>query len=153
MAAMAKAEIAFGAEQDYVRPAWRRPIDEALATPGGPEAMAAALYRLLPSLQEEAREEAVFEMVALLPDDNYGMARTLLLDTSTSPAVFSVLLVDLQHRTDELKLPLLAQIAQQLPPREGVIEVLQKSLPELQVSDRALWSDAVAAHLARKKAR
>jgi len=152
MAAMARAEVAFAAEPHDVSPEWRRAIDEALGTPGGAEAMASALAALLPRLPDEAREEAVFEMVALLSDENYGPARKLLLNPATSAAVFAVALEDLARRPESLRLPLLAQIAMQHPQRAGVLELLRAALPQAAGGIVLAWPEVVSAHLARQRA-
>jgi hypothetical protein len=111
VAAMARAEMAMAADEDGAAPAWRTQIDEALGVAGGPEAMAEALYRLLPGLPPEGQEEAAFEMVALLGSDNYTLARNLLLSASTPPGVWSVVLDDLEGRPDSLRLPVLRELA------------------------------------------
>jgi hypothetical protein len=119
MAAMGRAQLALAADEDGAVPAWRTQIDEALGVAGGPEAMAEALYRLLPGLPPEGQEEAAFEMVALLGSDNYTLARNLLLSASTPPGVWSVVLDDLEGRPDSLRLPLLRELAD--GPRQGQV--------------------------------
>jgi len=107
-------------------PDWHEKINGVLNASGEAPAADTAeqLAQMLPSLPTEGQVEAALNVVALLQDSDYGLARDWLLQPTLPPPVMEVFFEDLLLRPNTLRLPLLAEVAA-VPGHPRTVEAAQ----------------------------
>ena len=124
---------------------WETKIDTVLTADTDDLQKAQKILELLPQLPEEGQEEAAEHLANLLPDDQYAAARQLLTNVKTSEGVQDALLSDLLNRPNELKLPVLLEIARasEHPRAEEAKEFLELYLENDFGTDWGKWEQAM----------
>ena len=128
---------------------WENKIDTILTADTDDLQKAKKILELLPQLPEEGQEEAAEHLANLLPDDQYAAARQLLTNVKTSEPVLDALMSDLLNRPNELKLPLLLEMARNAehPKAEEAKEFLELYLEKDYGADWGQWEQAMKAWL------
>jgi hypothetical protein len=90
---------------------WEQKVDAILTSEAENPAKAQQILELLPKLPEEGQIEAAQHVANLIPDENYASAAQLVTNALTPQAVLDVLIGDLLNRPNNLKLPLLLDVA------------------------------------------
>lgn len=98
---------------EEVVPFWHEKINEVLNASGeGPaKNTAEQLAQMLPTLPVEGQVEVALNLVALLQDSDYELARYWLLQPTLPLPVMEVFFEDLLLRPNTLRLPLLSEVA------------------------------------------
>jgi hypothetical protein len=128
---------------------WENKIDTVLTADTDDSQKAKKILELLPQLPEEGQEEAAEHLANLLPDDQYAAAGQLLTNLKTSEPVMDVLMSDLLNRPNELKLPLLLEMARipEHPRAEESKDFLELYLEKDYGADWGQWEQAMKAWL------
>ena len=100
-----------GAADTRVIAGWEDRIDELLKADTASADKAQRLIELYPRLPEEGQVEAAQHLANLLPNEEYAPLGRYLADPKTSAGVLAVLMADVLNRPNELKLPLLLEVA------------------------------------------
>jgi hypothetical protein len=91
---------------------WEQQVDEILTSDDDTTVKAQKLTELYPKLPEDGQIEAAQHMANLLPDDQFvTSAGPLITNALTPQAVIDVLIGDMLNRPNQLKLPLLLEVA------------------------------------------
>jgi hypothetical protein len=99
-------------EDEFEEP-WEAPINALLDSDDENDVVARKLATLAPTLPLEGQVEAIQHMVNLLDDEQYALARNMVLNPGLHPDVSEVLFSDVLDRPNDVKMPvLLALLAQ-----------------------------------------
>jgi hypothetical protein len=90
---------------------WENRIDDILRLESEPSTAGKRLMELLPQLPADGRVEALEHAANLIGDEDYAPLGRLLSDPKTSEEELEILMRDVLNRSNELKLPLLLQVA------------------------------------------
>jgi hypothetical protein len=133
---------------------WEIKIDHVLQANADESQTAQMLINLLPTLPPEGQEEAAQHISNLVLDKDYAKIAPLVKNPSLSEDVLDVFVTDLMNREDEVKLPILLDIAKlpNHPHHEEAITDLQIFLDEDYGKDWAKWDAAMKSYLKRQAA-
>ncbi len=125
---------------------WQQQLDAILRTHLDNADKARQLLDLYPSLVEEAQVETAAHIANLLPDSDYPAFGSYLADTNTPAPVLDILMADIRHRPDSLKLPLLLEVARMPdhPKSADAKDLLSTYLDHDYGADWNLWQQKVA---------
>jgi len=90
---------------------WEKQLDEILSSSEDTAVQAKQFVALIPRLPVEGQVEAAQHAANLISDEAYADLGKILVDPATPETVVDVLLADLLDRPNNIKLPLLLQIA------------------------------------------
>jgi hypothetical protein len=109
------------------------------------------LLEVLPNLPEDAQTEAAAHIANLLPDADYAPLGSYLSNTNTPADVLDVLMADLRHRPNWLKLPWLLAVAQmpEHPKAADARELLETCLDQDYGNDWDVWRAKIAEAIKR----
>jgi hypothetical protein len=96
-------------EDEFEEP-WEAPINALLDSDDENEVVARKLATLAPTLPLEGQVEAIQHMVNLLDDEQYELARSMVLNAGLHPDVREVVFSDVLDRPNEVKMPVLLAI-------------------------------------------
>jgi len=130
------------------QPTWEDKLEEILLNGDIQENQKAEKILALintPDMPEEAQVELSQHLINLVQDDNYDGAAQLLTNSTTPSAVASVLMNDLLNRNNNLKLPMLLDIARnEYHPLKGEAkEMLELFLQEDNGTNWTQWDTSV----------
>lgn len=94
------------ADEEPMQP-WEAAINRLLDSDEENDKVAAELAALAPTMPLEGQVEAVQHMVNLLDDEQYALARTMLLNPGLHPDLREVIFSDTLDRPNSIKLPIL----------------------------------------------
>jgi len=90
---------------------WEEKIDDIVGSDEPDTNKVKQLFALFPKLPEDGQEEAAQHLSNLVDDDNYSQLGDLLKNDKLSEGVLDELLADVLNRPNNLKLPLLLNVA------------------------------------------
>lgn len=90
---------------------WESRIDEVLGLDAAPSEVGKKLVEMLPQLPADGRVEALQHAANLLADEDYTPMGQMLSDPKTPEDEVEILMRDVLNRSNEIKLPLLLQVA------------------------------------------
>jgi len=96
--------------EDEFEEAWEAPINALLDSDDENDVVARKLATLAPTLPLEGQVEAIQHMVNLLDDEQYELARNMVLNPGLHPDVREVVFSDVLDRPNEVKMPVLLAI-------------------------------------------
>ena len=113
-------------------PPWEEKLADIILSDKSDNEKAAQILALMPTAPESAQVELAQHLVNMVHDDNYTGTAGLLTNAATPAAVSTVLMNDLLNRNNELKLPMLLQLAQigDHPHHEEAKEMLELFLQQ-----------------------
>ncbi len=125
---------------------WQEQLDAILRTDLDSADKARQLLDLYPSLAEDAQVEAAAHIANLLSDADYPAFGRYLADTNTPAPILDILMADIRHRPDSLKLPLLLEVARMPdhPKSADAKDSLTTYLNHDYGADWNLWQQKVA---------
>jgi hypothetical protein len=128
---------------------WESKVDEILSSTGSDADKAKQMVEMFPTLPPEGKEEVVRHLTNLLPDQDYGLMRSFLIDASLPENVLDFLLDDVLNRPNGLKLPALLEVARnaQHPKAAEAKNFLTLFIEEDYGSDWDKWQTGVDAWL------
>ena len=120
---------------------WAKEVDEILLSEAENKEKSAKLFALIPQLNGEAQVEVAGHLANLVSDKDYADTGRLLTNATMSTEVLKVLFQDVMNRGNELKLPLLLDIARtpNHPIQEQAKGILEVYLQEDHGTDWAAW--------------
>ena len=123
---------------------WEEQIDQVLTSQEGQKELTRRLQSMFDRLPVEGQVEAAGHLANLTDDEDYTLGN-ILGDPQTPREALEILMVDLSHRPDRIRLPLLAQLvrAENHPLREEALEELTFLLDADHGTDWAAWEKAV----------
>ena len=133
---------------------WEIKIDQVLQANADESQTAQMLINLLPTLPTEGQEEAAQHISNLILDKDYNKVAPLVKNPGLPEDVLDVFVTDLMNREDEVKLPILLEIAKipNHPHHEEAATDLQIFLDEDYGKDWAKWDQAMKSYLQRQAA-
>jgi len=133
---------------------WEIKIDQILQRNADESQTAQMLISLLPTLPPEGQEEAAQHISNLILDKDYSKVAPLVKNPGLPEDVLDVFVTDLMNREDEVKLPILLDIAKMPnhPHHEEAATDLQIFLDEDYGKDWGKWDQALKSYLARQAA-
>ena len=133
---------------------WEIKIDQILQRNADESQTAQMLISLLPTLPPEGQEEAAQHISNLILDKDYNKVAPLVKNPGLPEDVLDVFVTDLMNREDEVKLPILLDIAKMPnhPHHEEAATDLQIFLDEDYGKDWGKWDQALKSYLARQAA-
>ncbi len=131
-------------------PPWQREINHLVDTLP-PEDAVKRLSAKLPSLPLEAQQEAAWRIDSMVFDDDYGVVAELLRNPGISPTAWEVLFEGLQRRPEEVRLPLLADLAVSYHSGDVARAELRAFFGWDDSFSPPSWQQAVADHLSGAK--
>jgi len=133
---------------------WEIKIDKILQANADESQTAQMLINLLPTLPPEGQEEAAEHIKNLVLDKDYNKIAPLVKNPGLPEDVLDVFVTDLMNREDEVKLPVLLDIAKipNHPHHEEAITDLQIFLDEDYGQDWGKWDAAMKSYLKREAA-
>jgi hypothetical protein len=133
---------------------WEIKIDQVLQTNADESQTAQMLINLLPTLPPEGQEEAAQHISNLILDKDYNKVAALVKNPGLPEDVLDVFVTDLMNREDEVKLPILLDIAKipNHPHHEEAVTDLQIFLDEDYGKDWTKWEAAMKSYLQRQAA-
>ena len=133
---------------------WEIKIDQILQRNADESQTAQMLISLLPTLPPEGQEEAAQHISNLILDKDYNKVAALVKNPGLPEDVLDVFVTDLMNREDEVKLPILLDIAKipNHPHHEEAATDLQIFLDEDYGKDWAKWDQAMKSYLQRQAA-
>lgn len=132
--------------QDVTDANWEDRLDEVLKHEKlNTDQQANLIADMIPKVSAQAQTELAQHLVNLASDDDYKKVANLLRSEKTSGSASSVILNDLFNRQDELKLPLILEVAknENLPTKLEALEMLQQLTQEDFGTDWDKWQKAV----------
>lgn len=147
-AATQSAGMAATPDPDFL-PDWAERVDDVLRAELEPAEIGRQLLEMLPRLPAEGRRETLEHAANLLADEDYTMLATMLTDPATTEDELDVLMRDLLHRPNAIKLPALLTIARtaEHPQRVEAREILAVFVGDDYGDDWKQWEAMVAAWL------
>lgn len=133
---------------------WEIKIDQVLRANADESQTAQMLINMLPTLPKEGQAEAAQHITNLVLDKDYKRILPLVKNPGLPEDVLDVFVTDLMNREDEVKLPVLLDIAKipNHPHREEAATDLQIFLDEDHGTDWAKWDAAMKSYLKRQAA-
>jgi hypothetical protein len=133
---------------------WEIKIDQVLQANADESQTAQMLINLLPTLPPEGQEEAAQHISNLILDKDYNKVAPLVKNPGLPEDVLDVFVTDLMNREDEVKLPILLDIAKipNHPHHEEAATDLQIFLDEDYGKDWGKWDQALKSYLQRQAA-
>jgi hypothetical protein len=133
---------------------WEIKIDQVLQSNADESQTAQLLINLLPTLPPEGQEEAAQHISNLILDKDYNKVAPLVKNPGLPEDVLDVFVTDLMNREDDVKLPVLLEIAKipNHPHHEEAATDLQIFLDEDYGKDWAKWDQAMKSYLQRQAA-
>jgi hypothetical protein len=122
-------------------PDWEDRLDDILGNDDEDKVKTAKLLELLPRMPEEGQEETARHLANLVEDADYASLGKILTNTAFPESVLDVLLQDALNRPNELKMPLLLDVAKEPghPKAEEAKDLLELFLDEDYGTDWARW--------------
>lgn len=120
---------------------WEDRLDEVLDTDADEADKAKLLLAMFPRLPAEGKLEFAQHLSNLVDDEEYGPMGRMLADATLPEDVLDVLMDDLLNRPNEIKLPLLLEVARnpEHPEAEEARDLLELYLDEDYGEDWNLW--------------
>lgn len=133
---------------------WEIKIDQVLRANADESQTAQMLINMLPTLPKEGQAEAAQHITNLVLDKDYKRILPLVKNPGLPEEVLDVFVTDLMNREDEVKLPVLLDIAKipNHPHHEEAASDLQIFLDEDYGTDWAKWDAAMKSYLKRQAA-
>ena len=133
---------------------WEVKIDQVLRANADEAQTAQMLINLLPTLPPDGQAEAAQHISNLVLDKDYSRIAPLVKNPGLSEDVLDVFVTDLMNREDEVKLPILLDIAKipNHPHHEEAATDLQIFLDEDHGQDWPKWDAAMKSYLKRQAA-
>jgi len=133
---------------------WEKAINQLLDSDEDNDKVASALAVLVPTLPLEGQVEAVQHMVNLLDDEQYELARNMVMNPGLHPDLREVLFSDILDRPNTVKLPALLALlgSPGHPLRTEAHTNLQAVIGQDLGESPMLWSQPVQAFLEREAA-
>lgn len=126
-------------------PPWQAQINSLIDTLP-PQESVKQIAALLPSLPPEAQEEAAWRIDSMIFEEDYEVAANLLRNPSTPPQAWKVLFEGLHRRQDEVRLPVLADLAATHPLGESARAELRDFFGYDASYSPPSWHERVAHH-------
>lgn len=125
--------------------AWEKEVDDILLSETDETQKSERLLAMLPKLDEDAQVEVAQHVVNLVPDEAYAHASQVLTNAMTPEPVLSVLMTDLLNRGNELKLPIILNLARtdKHPLQAESKELLEIYLQEDLGNDWGAWEKSL----------
>lgn len=122
-------------------PDWEDRLDDILGNDDEDKVKTAKLLELLPRMPEEGQEETARHLANLVEDADYAPLGKILTNATFPESVLDVLLQDALNRPNELKMPLLLDVAKEAghPKAEEAKDLLELFLDEDYGTDWAKW--------------
>ena len=122
-------------------PDWEDRLDDILGNDDEEKVKTAKLLELLPRMPEEGQEETARHLANLVEDADYAPLGNILTNATFPESVLDVLLQDALNRPNELKMPLLLDVAKEPghPKAEEAKDLLELFLDEDYGTDWARW--------------
>jgi hypothetical protein len=122
-------------------PDWEDRLDDILGSDDEDKLKTTKLLELFPRMPEEGQEETARHLANLVEDADYAALGKILTNTTFPESVLDVLLQDALNRPNELKLPLLLDVAKGSghPKAEEAKDLLELFLEEDYGTDWARW--------------
>lgn len=126
-------------------PDWEDRLDDILGNDDEDKVKTAKLLELLPRMPEEGQEETARHLANLVEDADYAPLGKILTNATFPESVLDVLLQDALNRPNELKMPLLLDVAKEAghPKAEEAKDLLELFLDEDYGTDWAKWQSAM----------
>ncbi len=133
---------------------WEVKIDQVLRANADEAQTAQMLINMLPTLPPDGQAEAAQHISNLVLDKDYSRIAPLVKNPGLSEDVLDVFVTDLMNREDEVKLPILLDIARipNHPHHEEAATDLQIFLDEDYGTDWAKWDAAMKSYLKKQAA-
>ena len=133
---------------------WEVKIDNVLRANADEAQTAQILINMLPTLPPDGQAEAAQHISNLVLDKDYSRIAPLVKNPGLSEDVLDVFVTDLMNREDEVKLPVLLEIAKipNHPHHEEAATDLQIFLDEDYGTDWAKWDAAMKSYLKKQAA-
>jgi hypothetical protein len=124
---------------------WEQKLDEILLSGDEDNAKADRILALIPTAPPDAQSELAQHLVNMVQDDHYDGAAELLTNSATPSAVSSVLMNDLLNRNNNLKLPMLLDVARndEHPLKDQAREMLELLIQEDNGTNWDQWSASI----------
>jgi hypothetical protein len=122
-------------------PDWEDRLDDILGNDDEDKVKTAKLLELFPRMPEEGQEETARHLANLVEDADYAPLASILRNATYPESVLDVLLQDALNRPNELKLPLLLDVAKEPghPKAEEARDLMELFLDEDYGTDWARW--------------
>lgn len=128
---------------------WEDKIDDIVGSEDSDTNKVKQLFALFPKLPPDGQEEAVQHLSNLVEDDNYAQLGDMLKNAKLSEGVLDELLADALNRPNNLKLPLLLDVASNPDhaKKDEAKDLLELYLGEDYGTDWAKWKDQMTTWL------
>ena len=132
---------------------WEQNLETILLSDDDDNTKADHILALIPTAPADAQVELAQHLVNMVQDDHYADTANLLTNSTTPSAVSTVLMNDLLNRNNDLKLPMLLDIAREddHPLKDQAREMLELLLQEDHGSNWDDWSTSVSTYLAQNQ--
>ncbi|HWD20940.1 MAG TPA: hypothetical protein VHB20_16860 [Verrucomicrobiae bacterium] len=138
---------------DAAQGTWENKLEHILLADDDDNAKADHILELIPTAPPDAQTELAQHLVNMVQDDHYAGAAGLLTNSATPSAVSTVLMNDLLNRDNNLKLPMLLDVARQddHPLKDQAREMLEVLLQEDHGTNWDDWSSSITTWLAQNQ--
>ena len=130
---------------------WDKQIEALLASDGTDAEIADKLLELYPHMPTEGQADLILEIAPRIANDSYSNKLSVILTNATAPEeVLETLLTDLIDRPDNIRLPLLLDMARtkEHPKSGDARDLLEALLGEDYGEDWSLWSKKISEWIA-----
>ncbi len=126
-------------------PDWEDRLDDILGNDDEDKVKTTKLLELFPRMPEEGQEETARHLANLVEDEDYAPLGSYLTNATLPESVLDVLIQDVLNRPNELKMPLLLDVAKEPghPKAEEARDLLELFLEEDYGTDWARWQTAM----------
>ena len=130
---------------------WEQKLEGILLSSDDENGKANQLLALIPTAPPDAQVELAQHLVNLVQDDNYSGAEQMLTNSATPSAVSTVLMNDLLNRNNNLKLPMLLEVAENdnHPLKDQAREMLELLIQEDNGTNWSQWATSINNWLAQ----
>jgi hypothetical protein len=124
---------------------WEKQLDDVLLSDVDANAKGDRILAMIPTAPTNAQVELAQHLVNMVSDDHYDGAAGLLTNASTPTAVSTVLMNDLLNRNNNLKLPMLLDVARDgdHPLKDQAREMLELLIQEDDGTNWDQWNTSV----------
>jgi hypothetical protein len=124
---------------------WEQKLEDILLAGDDDNAKADHILALIPTAPPDAQVELTQHLVNMVQDDHYNDAAQLLTNSATPAAVSTVLMNDLLNRGNELKLPMLLDVARDdsHPLKDQAREMLELLIQQDNGTNWDQWSTSI----------